>query len=138
MTQKPTPSAGQGLRGQVAHPRRRVGLAVVMVFVGSFLPWLDTGVGAISGLRGPGLWTFYAAMIGLAAAFVPLRRLAALQAGLMAVVCVGLPVWQLARALRLLGTAGWLPGPGVVLVFGGGVLAGVAAWQLWQEGRAAV
>lgn len=137
MTPEPTSAKGQGLRGQVALPRRRLGLAVVMVFIGSFLPWLDTGVGAISGLRGPGLWTFYAAMIGLAGIFVPLRWLAAAQASVMGIVCVGLPVWQVARALRLLGTQGWLPGPGVVMVFGGGVLACVAAWQLWQEHRAA-
>ncbi len=49
----------------------------------------------------------------------------------MAVVCVVLPVWQLARAISLLGTdGGWFPGPGLLLVFGGGVLAGSAAWQL--------
>ena len=31
---------------------------------------------------------------------------------------------------------GWLPGPGLVLTLAGGVLAGVAAWQLWSLRRA--
>jgi hypothetical protein len=48
----------------------------------------------------------------------------------MGAVCVVLPAWQLFRAFDLLGTQGWLPGPGVVLVFGGGVLAAVAARSL--------
>jgi hypothetical protein len=103
--------------------RKRLGLAVLMVVFGSFLPWLDTAVGSISGARGPGLWTFYAAMLGMAGALVPNRRIAGVQAAVMGAVCVVLPVWQLVRALDLLGTEGWLPGPGVVLVLGGGVLA---------------
>jgi hypothetical protein len=80
-------------------------------------------VGSISGARGPGLWTFYAAMLGMAGALVPTRRIAGAQAAVMGVVCVVLPVWQLVRAFDLLGTEGWLPGPGIVLVLGGGVLA---------------
>ncbi|MBD8868647.1 hypothetical protein IE331_03320 [Nocardioides sp. MJB4] len=101
-----------------------------MVVIGSFLPWIDTGLGAISGARGPGLWTFYAAMLGLAGALVPLRRAAILQGSVLAVVAVALPTWQALHVLNLVGTAGWLPGPGLVLVFGGGVLAGAAVWRM--------
>ncbi len=102
-----------------------------MAAIGSFLPWIDTALGAVSGARGPGLWTFYAAALGLTGALIPLRRIGGIQAAIMAVVCVVLPVWQLTRALSLLGTdGGWFPGPGLLLVFGGGVLAGSAAWQL--------
>jgi hypothetical protein len=64
---------------------------------------------------------------------VPLRRLAAAQAALFAAVAVALPVWQLAHLLRLVGVEGWFPGPGLVMVFGGGVLAGTAAWRLLRE-----
>ncbi len=118
-------------RPRVDPARKRLGLAVLMVSVGSFLPWLDTALGAVSGARGPGLWTFYAAMLGLTGALVPARRLGGVQGAIMSLVCVALPLWQLARAVRLLGLGGgWLPGPGLVLVFGGGVLAGAAAWQL--------
>jgi hypothetical protein len=28
---------------------------------------------------------------------------------------------------------GWIPGPGLVLTLAGGVLAAVAAWQLWSS-----
>lgn len=121
-----TPATGR-TRARVDPQRKRLGLAVLMVVVGSFLPWIDTAIGAVSGARGPGLWTFYAAMLGLAGMLVPRRRIAGVQAAVMAVVCVVLPTWQLFRALDLLGTQGWVPGPGVVLVFGGGVLAGAVA-----------
>ena len=116
-----------------AHPgRKRLALAVAMVAFGSFLPWIQTEVGNLSGGSGPGLWTFYAAMFGLAGALLPMRRLGALQAAVLGVVAVALPLWQLGRVLDLVGTGGWLPGPGLVLVLGGGVLAGTASWQLWR------
>lgn len=106
--------------------RRQLLGAVAMVSVGSFMPWLDTAVGSVSGARGPGLWTFYAAMLGLAGALVPLRRLAIVQGAVLAATAVALPLWQLVHVIGLVGTAGWIPGPGLVLVFGGGVVAGVA------------
>jgi hypothetical protein len=113
--------------------RRRLAFAVVMVLIGSFLPWIYTALGSVSGARGAGLWTFYAATLGLAAALVPLRKLAAAQAALFAAVAVGLPLWQVLHLLRLVGAEGWFPGPGLVMVFGGGVLAGTAAWRLLRE-----
>jgi len=101
-----------------------------MVAFGSFLPWIDTPLGQISGARGAGLWTFYVAMLGLAGALVPIRRMALVQGAFMAVVAVGLPVWQVVHILSLVGTSGWMPGPGLVLVFGGGVLAAVAVRRM--------
>lgn len=103
-----------------------------MVVLGSFLPWIDTAVGSVSGARGAGLWTFYAAMLGLAAALVPMRRVAAVQAAVFALVAVAVPVWQVVHVLTLVGTGGWVPGPGLVLVLGGGVLAASAAAQLFR------
>lgn len=103
-----------------------------MVLFGSFLPWIDTAVGSVSGARGAGLWTFYAAMLGLAGALIPLRRVAAVQAAIFAVVAVLVPTWQVVHLLSLVGTDGWVPGPGLVLVLGGGVLAAVAATQLFR------
>lgn len=97
-----------------------------MVTIGSFMPWLDTAVGTVSGARGAGLWTFYAAMLGLAGALVPLRSMAIVQGAVLAVVAVAIPVWQLVHVVSLVGTAGWMPGPGLVLVLGGGVVAGFA------------
>lgn len=94
-----------------------------MVTVGSFLPWLDTVAGSVSGSRGAGLWTFYAAMLGLAGALVPVRSLRIGQALILGVAAIALPVWQVVHLLNLVGFSGWMPGPGLVLVFGGGVLA---------------
>ncbi len=110
--------------------RRQLAGAVAMIAFGSLMPWISTALGSISGARGPGLWTFYAAMLGLAACLVPLRRLALAQGALMALVAIGLPVWQLVHVWSLVGTEGWLPGPGLVLVFGGGVLAAVGVRRM--------
>lgn len=116
------------------HPAKRQLLgASAMVLLGSFMPWIDTAIGSVTGMRGPGLWTFYAAMIGFAGVMVPLRRLAMAQAALLSAVAVGLVGWQVVHLLQLVGTAGWRPGPGLVLVVGGGVLAGVAAYRLRRE-----
>lgn len=112
--------------------KRRLAGAVAMVLLGSFLPWVDTAVGSVSGARGAGLWTFYAAMLGLAGALVPLRRVAAVQASILAATAILVPVWQLVHLLGLVGTGGWVPGPGLVLVLGGGVLAATAAVQLFR------
>lgn len=101
-----------------------------MVLAGSFMPWLATAVGGFSGVLGPGLWTFYASALGIAGSLVPSRTAASLQAAVVAVVAVALPVWQLVHIISLVGFEGWLPGPGLVLVFGGGVLAGSAALRL--------
>ena len=101
-----------------------------MAGLGAFLPWVYTGIGAVSGARGAGLWVFYAAALGLAGALVPSRRLAALQATVLAVAAVGLAVWQVLHLLSLVGLQGWLPGPGLVLALGGGVLAAAAARSL--------
>ncbi|UMG94028.1 hypothetical protein [Nocardioides sp. TF02-7] len=125
-------TAANRVRRPVHPGRKRLALAVAMVAFGSFLPWVQTAVGNLSGGNGPGLWTFYGAMFGLAGALLPMRRLGAFQATVLSVVAVVLPAWQMVRMLRLVGTEGWLPGPGAVLVLGGGVLAGVAAWQLWH------
>lgn len=108
-------------------------MAVALVMFGSFLPWVHTALGNLSGAGGPGVWTFYASMLGLAGALLPLRRLAAAQAGILAATATALPLWQLVRIVDTVGFGGWMPGPGMVLVFGGGVLAGVAAAQLLRQ-----
>jgi len=103
-----------------------------MVLVGSFLPWLFTGVGALSGGRGPGLWTAYAAILGLAAIFMPWRRVAGVHAAVVALVALALPVWQLVHVVSLVGFGGWFPGPGLVVVLGGGVVAAAAARGMFR------
>lgn len=128
------PSSAGSARSTGAKPRRRsdpvrrrLSLAVVMVLIGSFLPWLFTGLGSVSGARGPGLWSAYAAMLGLAAVFMPWRRVAGVHAAIFAAAAMALPAWQVAHTVSLVGFGGWFPGPGLVVVFGGGVVAAGAA-----------
>jgi hypothetical protein len=124
-------SSGRPVVRRKADPaRRQLFIASMMVVFGSFMPWISTSVGSISGLRGPGLWTFYFSMLGIAGVLIPWRRVAGVQALVFAGVAIALPVWQVARIYNLVQFQGWMPGPGVVLVFGGGVLAAVAARKL--------
>lgn len=137
------PARRTALRGAPARERRAVPGrgkmfgAVAMVVVGSFMPWVDTAAGQVSGAGGPGLWTFYAALLGLAAALVPIRGLRLGQGVVFAAAAIGLPVWQVVHLLRLVGTSGWLPGPGLVLVVGGGVLAVAAVRDMYAAPAAA-
>jgi hypothetical protein len=131
------PAPGVQARGRwpyAAPAQRGLLLAALLVGLGAFLPWVETPVRSFTGLAGPGLWTLYAASLGLAGALVRSARLAGWQAAVLGLVAVGLPVWQLARLLRLAGVQGWLPGIGLVLTAGGGVLALRAALALLRDG----
>lgn len=110
--------------------RRQLGFAVAFVAIGSFLPWIYTSMQPILGGGGPGLWTFCAAMIALGGLILRFRRLTGAQAVLLAVAAIALPVWQFVHLVRLVGFAGWYPGPGLVVVFAGGVMAALAAHKL--------
>ena len=116
------------------HPaRRKLILAMVLVMVGSFLPWLYVGGIAKSGALGPGLWTFYASMLGLAGVLLPFHRVGGVHAAVMAAAALGVPAWQIVHVVNLVGIGGWMPGPGLVLVVGGGVVAAGAAMRLLRD-----
>ncbi|MGY2076188.1 hypothetical protein [Blastococcus sp. SYSU DS0828] len=127
-----------GRRGGRRSPgsRRLLGAALLVLF-GAFLPWIATAAGNVAGVRGAGLWTMYAAALGIAGAILRSPTLAAVHAAVLAVVATALPLWQVLRLAGLVGFAGWAPGPGLVMTLGGGVLAGTAAVSLFRAGRAA-
>lgn len=106
----------------------------LMILVGAFLPWLHSGAGNVLGIRGAGLWTMYAAFLGLAGVILRNPRVVAVHAAVLGVVALGLPVWQLVHVASLVGFEGWMPGAGIVLTIGGGVVATVAAVRLWRDG----
>ncbi|MEQ6899897.1 hypothetical protein [Nocardioides sp. YIM 152588] len=119
---------------QPMHPaRKRLIIAVLLVMVGSFLPWLYVGGQPKSGALGPGLWTFYGAMLGLAGVLLPFRKVGAVHAGLLAAIALAVPAWQIVHVLGLVGFGGWMPGPGLVMVAGGGVVAAGCALRLLRE-----
>jgi hypothetical protein len=122
--------AGRPSRRRRPVGQRRLLGASVMVLLGAFLPWVYTGVGAVSGFRGAGLWTFYTSSLGFAGALVASRRLAGVQALVLAAAAIGLAGWQLVHLTSLVGFSGWFPGPGLVLTAGGGVLAAAAGRSL--------
>lgn len=112
---------------------RRLLVAALLILVGAFLPWLATGAGNVSGVRGAGLWTMYAAVLGLAGAAVRSPRIAALHAAVLALAALALPLWQVVHVVGLVGFQGWVPGPGLVMTVGGGVLAAGAARTLFRS-----
>lgn len=117
--------------------RRLLGAALMVLF-GAFLPWVATAAGNVSGVRGAGLWTMYAAVLGIAGAIIRSQVLAAAHAAVLAVVALALPLWQVLHLANLVGFSGWAPGPGLVLTAGGGVLAGSAAVSLFRASRGAL
>lgn len=135
MAQVSPQQAARGRRRRGPGSRRLLG-AALLILVGAFLPWLATGAGNVSGVRGAGLWTMYAAVLGLAGAAIRSPRLAALHAAVLAAVAVVLPLWQVVHLAGLVGFAGWVPGPGLVMTLGGGVLAGTAAVTLFRASQA--
>ncbi|MGJ9413247.1 hypothetical protein ACHAAC_11130 [Aeromicrobium sp. CF4.19] len=115
-------------------PARTMALvAVLLVVIGSFLPWVHTPIGNVSGGRGAGLWTAYAAFVGLAGTLMPWHRVGAGHLAVFAVVALALPAWQLLHLVNLVGFGGWMPGTGLVLVAVGGVLAATAALRTWRQ-----
>ncbi len=110
--------------------QRQLLVAAVMIMLGSALPWVYTAFGTFIGLRGAGLWTFYAGALALAGTVLRHRRLVRTHALLVGVVALALPMWQLARMIVLGLGGGWAPGVGLALVAGGGVLALRAAGNL--------
>lgn len=137
-----TTTATAPTRGRPATGRRRwpyagpgqvrLLLASLGVGLGSFLPWVDTAVGSFTGMAGPGVWTLYAAVLGLAGALVRRPHLAAVHAGLTGAVAVALPAWQGLRLAQLCGGGACLPAPGLLLVLAAGVAALVQARRLWR------
>lgn len=109
-------------------------LGAFALIVGSFLPWLETGLLTFSGTAGPGLWTLCFGVIGIAGGLLRSRAVVLGHAIAVAVVALGLPAWQFARLLRLVGMSGWLPGTGMLLVIAGGVTSAVAAVRLARSG----
>jgi hypothetical protein len=116
------------------HGQKPLLLGAVLIVLGSLLPWVMTPFGNLSGLRGAGLWTLYLGVIGIPGAVLRSRRLAWWHALLAGVPAVVLTAWQLVRLVELgwrTGTfTGALPGMGLLLVLGGGVLALRAAAPL--------
>lgn len=113
--------------------RKALAGASLLVVLGSFMPWIDTPVGAVSGMVGAGLWTFYAAWAGVAGAIISgtgRLRVAAVHAFVLGFIALGLVVWQIVHTFQLVGFGGWQPGVGLVFVVGGGVLACVAGVRM--------
>lgn len=108
--------------------------ASVLILVGAFLPWLMTGVGMFTGMRGAGTWTVFAGAIGLGASLMRSRRLVLAHAIGIAAVAILLPVWQVVHVLALAGLRGWLPGIGLIMTLVGGVAVARAAMAIRAHG----
>jgi hypothetical protein len=117
----------------VGHGQQTLLWASVLITVGAFLPWLMTGVGTFTGMRGAGSWTVFAGVLGVGASLMRNRRLVLVHAVGIAAIAIALPVWQLLHLLRLVGFGGWLPGIGLIMTLGGGIAIARACLELRSD-----
>ncbi|MDY7103170.1 MAG: hypothetical protein S0880_18460 [Actinomycetota bacterium] len=108
--------------------------AAAAIVVGSFLPWVHTPLGSFSGMAGAGVWTLYAGVWLVGAAFTRRRLPAAVQMAAAGGLAVALAGWQLARLVDAVGFGTWWPGVGLAAVAGGGAVALVGAVRRWSAG----
>lgn len=108
-------------------------VAGLVTVAASFLPWLSTPLGDLSG--GAGLWTFYAGVTALPGAIWRRAWIVLAHAVILAVPALLLPLYRLGWALQRLPGLGqaWLPGPGLVLVLISGCVATYAVVALWSQ-----
>lgn len=122
VSERKTAPAAQRTRKRKMPGQLRMLAGSAMILVGAFLPWLYTQLGNFTGMAGPGLWTATVGMLALAGALVPIRMLAIGQGVIAAGVCLVIPLWQFWHVFSKVGMAGWMPGPGLLLTFVGGLL----------------
>jgi hypothetical protein len=115
------------------HGQQTLLWASVLITVGAFLPWLMTGVGTFTGMRGAGSWTVFAGVIGIGVSLVRSRRVVLVHAVGIAAIAILLPGWQLVHTITLVGFRGWLPGIGLIMTLGAGIVIAHAALEIHAE-----
>ncbi|MEM9131924.1 MAG: hypothetical protein AAF962_03510 [Actinomycetota bacterium] len=106
-----------------SHPKQRLLLLLAAgIIIGAFLPWLETPVGTYRAWAGPGQYLFYAGVIGFAGGLVPIRMAAVIQGAIMSAVAITLPVWQILKIFSAVRLDGWVPGIGMILILGCGIM----------------
>jgi hypothetical protein len=133
-TAAPARTAARPRWPYVGHGQQTLLWASVLILVGAFLPWLMTGVGTFTGMRGAGTWTVFAGAIGIGASLMRRRRMVLLHAYGIAAVSILLPLWQVVHMLSLVGLGGWLPGIGLIMTFAGGVAVARATLEIRTTG----
>ena len=117
----------------VGHGQQTLLWASTLITVGAFLPWLMTGVGTFTGMRGAGSWTVFAGVIGIGVSLVRSRVVVLVHAVAIAAIAIGLTSWQLLHTISLVGFRGWLPGVGLLMTLGGGIVIARAAREISRE-----
>jgi hypothetical protein len=116
---------------------RMLVLASLLAIGAALLPWVATSFGTFWGLDGPGRWTLYAGFLGFAGGIVRRPRVVASHGAILAVLAIGLPVWQVARLAAMCPPGGCLPSIGLLLTALAGAMAGRASWLAVTASRAA-
>lgn len=136
--------AGRATRWGVFHPGSwPMMIGGMMLIVSAFLPWVYVTLTqeiigesfVLRGTDGPGLFTLSVGCLAFAGAFVPRRRLAIAHAAIPGVVTALICLWQVWNIVVASVQTQWgsfLPGMGLVLAAGGGVLLLRAGWRMWR------
>lgn len=128
-----TGDAAQPRWPYAGHGQQTLLWASTLITVGAFLPWLMTGVGTFTGMRGAGSWTVFAGVIGIGVSLVRSRSVVLVHAIAIAAIAIGLPSWQLLHTVSLVGFRGWLPGVGLIMTLGGGIAIARGAREIYAE-----
>ena len=114
-------------------PQKRLLIAGITMWVGAVLPWVLVLGQSLRAAPLAMSWALWAGLMTLAAASVRWRMIAALSALLGGGGALYLAVWQSTTLFKACLSTNCLPGPGVMLLFGAGILGLLQALTLFKD-----
>lgn len=114
-------------------PQKRLLIAGISMWVGALLPWVLVLGQSLRAAPLAMSWALWAGLMTLAAASVRWRTIAALSAALGGGGALYLAIWQSTTLFKACLSTDCLPGPGVMLLFGAGILGLLQALKLFRD-----
>lgn len=113
--------------------QKRLLVSGIAMWIGAFLPWLLILGQSLRATPLAVSWALWAGLMTIAGASVRWRGVAALSALLGGGAAVYLSAWQMTKLLGVCVSAQCLPGPGVAVFFGAGIVALFQAYGLFRD-----
>ncbi|CAN5543303.1 hypothetical protein BH20ACT23_BH20ACT23_08700 [soil metagenome] len=114
-------------------PQKWLLIAGITMLIGSVLPWVLVLGQSLRAAPLAMSWALWAGLMTLAAASIRWRMIAAFSALLGGGGALYLAVWQSTTLLKACLSTQCLPGPGVMLLFGAGILGLLQATKLFRD-----
>ena len=131
-----------GARDQTRWPylgraQKRLLISGIAIWVGAFLPWLLVLGQSLRAAPLAVSWALWAGLMTIAGASVRWRGIAILSALFGGGTAVYLSAWQTTKLLGVCVSTQCLPGPGLAILFGAGIVAVFQAYGLFRDRPAA-